>query len=57
MAHVKEVLEELREMKMHLAAIADRRLVDPHQYEKEADYVLKGWSKIPFLLRRVAIRF
>jgi hypothetical protein len=37
-------------MKMHLAAIADRRLVDPHQCDKEVDYVLNGLSKIPFLL-------
>jgi len=39
--------------KMRVAAIPDRRFVDPHEYEKEADYLLGSLSEIPSL-RRVA---
>ena len=39
--------------KMCVAAIPDRRSVDPHEYEKEADYLLGSLSEIPSL-RRVA---
>jgi len=40
--------------KMCIAAIPDRRFVDPHEYEKEADYLLGRLSEIPSLIRRVA---
>jgi HAD superfamily hydrolase (TIGR01509 family) len=36
---------------MRVAAIPDRRFVDPHEYEKEADYVLGNLSEIPSLVR------
>ena len=38
---------------MGVAAIPDRRFVDPGEYEKEADYVLGSLSEIPALIRRV----
>ena len=38
---------------MRVAAIPDRRFVDPREYEKEADYLLGSLSEIPSL-RRVA---
>ena len=38
---------------MRVAAIPDRRFVDPREYEKEANYVLGGLSEIPALIRRV----
>jgi len=38
---------------MRVAAIPDRRFVDPAEYEKEADYVLGSLSEIPALIRRV----
>jgi HAD superfamily hydrolase (TIGR01509 family) len=38
---------------MRVAAIPDRRFVDPHEYEKEANYVLGGLSEIAALIRRV----
>jgi hypothetical protein len=38
---------------MRVAAIPDTRFVDPHQYEKEADYVLGSLSDIPALVRRI----
>jgi HAD superfamily hydrolase (TIGR01509 family) len=38
---------------MHVAAIPDRRFVDPREYEKEANYVLGSLSEIPALIRRV----
>src|ERR1043166_9490897 len=34
---------------MRVAAIPDRRFVDPHPYEDEADYVLSSLSEIPVL--------
>ncbi|HEY4272535.1 MAG TPA: HAD family phosphatase [Candidatus Udaeobacter sp.] len=39
--------------KMCVAAIPDRRFVDPREYQKEADYVLGSLSEIPALIRRV----
>ena len=38
---------------MRVAAIPDRRFVDPREYEKEANYVLGRLSEIPALIRRV----
>ena len=38
---------------MRVAAIPDRRFVDPREYENEADYVLGSLSEIPALIRRV----
>ena len=38
--------------KMRVAAIPDRRFVDPREYEKEADYLLNDLSEIPALVRR-----
>jgi HAD superfamily hydrolase (TIGR01509 family) len=40
---------------MRVAAIPDTRFVDPHAYEKEADYVLGSLSEIPALIRRIGI--
>src|SRR6266446_9648204 len=39
--------------KMRVAAIPDTRFVDPHDYKKEADYLLCSLSEIPALIRRV----
>jgi HAD superfamily hydrolase (TIGR01509 family) len=39
--------------KMRVAAIPDTRFVDPHEYEKEADYLLTSLSEIPALIRTV----
>jgi HAD superfamily hydrolase (TIGR01509 family) len=38
---------------MRVAAIPDRRFVDPQEYEKEANYLLGSLSEIPDLIRRV----
>ena len=38
---------------MRVAAIPDKRFVDPREYENEADYVLGSLSEIPALIRRV----
>jgi HAD superfamily hydrolase (TIGR01549 family) len=38
--------------KMRVAAIPDRRFVDPSDYEKEADYLLRDLAEIPALVRR-----
>jgi HAD superfamily hydrolase (TIGR01509 family) len=38
--------------KMRVAAIPDRRFVDPDDYKKEADYVLNNLSKIPALVKQ-----
>jgi beta-phosphoglucomutase-like phosphatase (HAD superfamily) len=38
---------------MRVAAIPDKRFVDPREYEKEADYVLGSLSEIPALIRHV----
>ncbi|HYR23702.1 MAG TPA: HAD family phosphatase [Chthoniobacterales bacterium] len=39
---------------IRVAAIPDRRFVDPREYEKEADYLLNNLSEIPALDRGVA---
>jgi HAD superfamily hydrolase (TIGR01509 family) len=38
---------------MRVAAIPDRRFVDPRDYEKDGDYVLGSLSEIPALILRV----
>jgi HAD superfamily hydrolase (TIGR01509 family) len=38
---------------MRVAAVPDRRFVDPREYKTEADYVLESLSEIPNLVRRV----
>ena len=38
---------------MRVAAIPDRRFVDPSEYEKEANYVLGSLSEITTLIRRI----
>src|SRR5262249_62320248 len=40
--------------RMRVAAIPDTRFVDPHDYEKEADYVLGSLLEIPALIRGLA---
>ena len=37
--------------KMRVAAIPDRRFVDPRDYEKESDHLLNDLSEIPALIR------
>jgi HAD superfamily hydrolase (TIGR01509 family) len=37
---------------MRVAAVPDRRFVDPREYKTEADYVLESLSEIPNLVRR-----
>ncbi|PYL55128.1 MAG: hydrolase [Verrucomicrobia bacterium] len=39
---------------MRVAAIPDRRFVDPDDYKKEGDYLLNNLSEIPTLVRGVA---
>lgn len=41
-----------RAAKMRVAAIPDRRFVDPAEYEKEADYVLGSLKELPQLIRK-----
>ena len=36
--------------KMRVAAIPDRRFVDPREYEREADYLLNNLSEISALI-------
>jgi HAD superfamily hydrolase (TIGR01509 family) len=38
--------------KMRVAAIPDRRFVDPRDYEKEADYILGSLKELPELIRQ-----
>jgi len=38
---------------MRVAAIPDRRFVDPREYEKESNYVLGSLSEVPGFIRRV----
>ncbi len=40
--------------KMRVAAIPDKRFVDPREYENEADYVIGSLSEIPALIRRIS---
>ena len=42
-----------KEANMRVAAIPDKRFVNAHEYEKEADYVLGSLSEIPALIHRV----
>jgi HAD superfamily hydrolase (TIGR01509 family) len=44
-----------RAAKMRVAAIPDRRFVDPHKYEKEADYVLSSLKELPALIRKLPV--
>jgi HAD superfamily hydrolase (TIGR01509 family) len=39
--------------KMRVAAIPDRRFVDPREYEKEVDYVLNSLKELPALIRQI----
>jgi HAD superfamily hydrolase (TIGR01509 family) len=41
-----------RAANMRVAAIPDRRFVDPREYEKEADYVLPSLKELPGLVRQ-----
>lgn len=43
-----------RAANMRVAAIPDRRFVDPREYEKQADYLLNDLSEIPALVRQNA---
>ena len=38
---------------MRVAAIPDTRFVDPRQYKKTADYLLKDLQKVPALIRNI----
>jgi HAD superfamily hydrolase (TIGR01509 family) len=38
--------------KMRVAAVPDRRFVDPREYEKKADYVLSSLRELPALARQ-----
>jgi HAD superfamily hydrolase (TIGR01509 family) len=40
---------------MRVTAIPDTRFVDPHEYEKEADYVLNSLKELSALVRKVVI--
>src|SRR6266704_5937669 len=41
--------------KMRVAAIPDRRFVDPREYEKRADYVFSGLSELPGLIKKLSV--
>jgi HAD superfamily hydrolase (TIGR01509 family) len=41
--------------KMRVAAIPDRRFVDPREYESEADYVLADLAEVPSLVSAVGM--
>src|SRR5438045_1365456 len=40
---------------IHVAAIPDRRFVDPREYEKQTDYVLGSLIELPALVRTLAV--
>jgi len=40
---------------MRVAAIPDRRFVDPREYKKEADYVLNSLKELPALVRKLVV--
>jgi HAD superfamily hydrolase (TIGR01509 family) len=40
---------------MRVAAIPDRRFVDPREYEKEADYVLGSLKELPTLIHNLGL--
>jgi HAD superfamily hydrolase (TIGR01509 family) len=44
-----------RAAKMRVAAIPDRRFVDPDEYEKKADYVLSSLKELPALVRKLVV--
>jgi HAD superfamily hydrolase (TIGR01509 family) len=44
-----------KEASMRVAAIPDRRFVDPREYEKQADYVLGTLNELPALVRKLAV--
>jgi len=41
--------------KMRVAAIPDRRFVDPAEYQKTADYVLNNTKELPVLIRKLVV--
>ena len=41
--------------KMRVAAIPDRRFVDPREYEKEADYVLGSLKELPTVIHSLGL--
>jgi hypothetical protein len=43
--------------KMRVAAIPDTRFADPHDYGKEADYILSSLKEVPSLIRNLAAMF
>jgi HAD superfamily hydrolase (TIGR01509 family) len=45
-------IDAAKAAKMRVAAIPDRRFVDPRQYEKQADYILNDLSEVLELVRR-----
>jgi HAD superfamily hydrolase (TIGR01509 family) len=40
---------------MRVAAVPDRRFVDPREYDKEVDYVLGSLKELPALVRKLAV--
>ena len=44
-----------RAANMRVAAIPDRRFVDPDEYEKKADYVLSSLKELPALVRKLVV--
>jgi len=40
---------------MRVAALPDRRFVDPREYKKEADYVLNSLKELPALVRKLVV--
>src|SRR5256886_524697 len=40
---------------MHVAAIPDRRFVDPREYEKQTDYLLGSLNELPALVRKLTV--
>ncbi len=44
-----------RAASMRVAAIPDRRFVDPDEYEKKADYVLSSLKELPALARKLVV--
>jgi HAD superfamily hydrolase (TIGR01509 family) len=45
-----------RAAEMRVAAIPDRRFVDPDKYKKKADYVLNSLKELPALIRKTSGR-
>ena len=41
--------------KMRVAAIPDRRFLNPREYEKKADYVLSSLKELPALVRKLVV--